>query len=146
MSDVNNKGDVEDAERASDNAERGLFDTSVFVAREAGRPLGALPREWAVSVVTIAELRLGVLLADDPAVRATRLRTLVEVQQGAEPLPADAAVATIFAELVAAARRSGRRPKAIDAWIAATAVTHNLPLYTQDDGFAGIPQVRIVRV
>jgi len=134
-----------DTKGASGSA-RGLLDTSVFVARESGRPLGPLPREWAVSVVTIAELRLGVLMADDPLVRAQRLRTLVEVQTRIQPLAIDAAVAATFAEIVAEARRDGRRPKAMDAWIAATAVTHDLPLYTQDDGFSAMPRVKIVRV
>ncbi|HXI16323.1 MAG TPA: hypothetical protein VNM48_08120 [Chloroflexota bacterium] len=43
------------------------------------------------------------------------------------------------------AQETGRRPTIQDTWIAATAVTHTLPLYTQGDGFAGIPQVRVVR-
>lgn len=52
-----------------------LLDTSVFIAREAGRPLGQLPAD-AISVLTVAELRLGVLLATDSEGRAVRLRTL----------------------------------------------------------------------
>ena len=127
-------------------AERGLLDTSVFVAREPGRPLGPLPAAAAISVVTVAELHLGVLLADDPAVRAQRLRTLSSVEARFEPLPIDAAVARTFAELVAEARRTGRRPTIMDAWIAATAVAHDLPVYTQDEDFLAIPRVRVVRV
>ncbi|GIK78434.1 MAG: hypothetical protein BroJett022_21240 [Actinomycetes bacterium] len=46
---------------------------SVFVARESGRSLGAVPEEIAVSVITAAELELGVLRADGDAARATRL-------------------------------------------------------------------------
>jgi hypothetical protein len=39
--------------------ERGLADTSLFVAMEHGRPLsGSPPDRLAVSVVTIGELRL----------------------------------------------------------------------------------------
>jgi predicted nucleic acid-binding protein len=40
---------------------RGLADTTVFIAREAGRALQVelLPDEIAVSVITIAELRAG---------------------------------------------------------------------------------------
>jgi predicted nucleic acid-binding protein len=59
---------------------RGVLDTSVLVAREQGRPPGDLPDQAAISVVTVAELHLGVLLADDPRVRAQRLRTLSEVE------------------------------------------------------------------
>ena len=127
-------------------AERGVLDTSVFIAQESGRPLGLLPRVAAVSVVTLAELHLGVLMAEDPAIRAQRLRTLSEVESLFEPLPIDAAVGRAFAELAAEARRQGRRPRIMDTWIAATAVTHGLPVYTQDDDFAGIPRVRVVRV
>lgn len=126
--------------------DRGLLDTSVFVARETGRALGALPATATVSVVTFAELHLGVLLAAEPTIRAQRLRTLSSVQALFEPLPIDSAVATIFAEIVAEARRLGKRPKIMDTWIAATAVTHDLPVYTQDDDFLAIPRVRVIPV
>lgn len=127
-------------------SDQGLLDTSVFVAREAGRAHGMLPATATVSVVTVAELHLGVLLADDPTIRAQRLRTLSSVQSLFEPLPIDSAVARIFAEIVAEARRQGKRPRIMDTWIAATAVTHDLPIYTQDDDFLAIPRVRVIRV
>jgi predicted nucleic acid-binding protein len=126
--------------------DRGLLDTSVFIAAESGGPRGELPKDGAISVITIAELHLGVLMADDPDVRARRLRTLSSVESAFEPLPIDAAVAGAFAELVAQARRQGRRPKIMDVWIAATAVAHDLPVYTQDDDFEAIPQVVVVRI
>jgi len=124
---------------------RGLLDTSVFIAREAGRPLGQLPETAAVSVVTIAELHLGVLMARG-SVRARRLRTLTAVQNAFEPIPIDSEVARTFAELVAEARRHGKRPKIMNTWIAATAVEHDLLIYTQDEDFAAIPRVRVHRV
>ncbi len=126
--------------------ESGLLDTSVFIAREVGRSLGTLPTVAAISVVTVAELHLGVLMANDPVARAQRLRTLSSVMATFDPLPIDSRVARTFAELVAEARRQGKRPGIMDTWIAATAVAHGLPLYTQDDGFAGIPRVRVTRV
>lgn len=129
-----------------DPAERGLLDTSIFIARERRRPLGLLPDATAVSVITIAELHLGVLMADNPRVRAIRLRTLSAVQALFEPLPIDAIVARAFAEIFAEARRQGKRPKIMDTWVAATAVAHSLPVYTQDDDFLAIPQVQVVRV
>ncbi|TMI87568.1 MAG: type II toxin-antitoxin system VapC family toxin [Bacillati bacterium ANGP1] len=127
-------------------SDRGLLDTSVFIASERARPLGPLPLTAAISVVTLAELHLGVLMADDPTVRAQRLRTLSSVDALLEPLPIDAAVARAFAEIVSEARRQGKRPKIMDTWIAATAVVHDLPVYTQDDDFLMIPRVRIIRV
>src|SRR5229473_2593045 len=102
-------------------AERGLLDTSIFIAQESGRALGTLPTAAAISVVTVAELHLGVLMADRSAARA-------------------------FAEIVAEARRHGRRPKIMDTWIAATAITHGLPVYTQDDDFATIPGIQVFRI
>ncbi len=127
-------------------SDRGLLDTSVFIARESGRPLGLLPLTASISVVTLAELHLGVLMADDPVVRAQRLRTLSAVEGLLEPLPIDATVARAFAELVSEARRQGKRPKIMDTWVAATAVVHDLPVYTQDDDFLAIPRVHIIRV
>jgi predicted nucleic acid-binding protein len=97
-------------------------------------------------VVTVAEFHLGVLMADDPAVRTQRLRTLSLVEAVFEPLPIDAEVARTFAALVAESRRLGRRPKVMDAWIAATAVAYGLPVYTQDEDFLAIPRVLVVRV
>jgi predicted nucleic acid-binding protein len=38
-----------------------ILDTPVFIAREQERPLGVLPDQVAVSVVTLSELRYGVL-------------------------------------------------------------------------------------
>ena len=133
---------------SSDQAgdERGLLDTSIFIAQESGRPLGQLPGQGAISVVTVAELHLGVLMADEPTIRAQRLRTLSSVDALFEPLPVDAGVARLFAELAAEARRQGKRPKIMDTWIAATALAHDLPVYTQDDDFLAIPRVRVVRV
>jgi predicted nucleic acid-binding protein len=68
------------------------------------------------------------------------------VEELFEPLPIDTAVARIFAELAAEARRQGKRPKIMDTWIAATAIAHDLPIYTQDDDFLAIPRAHVVRV
>jgi hypothetical protein len=130
----------------TESAQRGVLDTSVFIARETGRPLAELPDVAAVSVITLAELHLGVLMAQGSAIRAKRLRTLTMVQSAFEPLPIDVEVARAFAELVAEARRHGKRPKIMDTWIAATAVAHDIPVYTQDEDFAEIPKVRVHRV
>ena len=116
---------------------RGLLDTSVFIADERGRPLDVdrLPDEAAVSVVTIAELQLGVHMAAEADVRAKRLETLRAVQATYVALAIDDAVAAAFAELVATARRAGHRPKVQDTWIAATARTHEVAVYTHDSDF-----------
>ena len=126
---------------------RGLLDTSVFVADEQGRPLASdrLPDEAAISVVTLAELELGVHLAASEVVRGRRLRTLQATQATYVALPVDQAVASAFAELVATARRGGRRPKVQDTWIAATARALGVAVYTQDGDFDDLA-VDVVRV
>ena len=126
---------------------RGLLDTSVFIADEQARPLAAerLPEEAAISVVTLAELELGVHVAASDSVRGQRLRTLQAAQSTYVALPVDAAVASAFAELVATARRAGLRPKVQDTWIAATARAHAVAVYTQDSDFDEL-SVDVVRV
>jgi predicted nucleic acid-binding protein len=115
----------------------GLLDTSIFIARESGRPLGALPERVAVSVVTIGELQLGVLHCNDDAVRARRAQTLA-LARSADPLPISEAVMVTWARLVADCHAAGvhRMVKLTDALIAATAIEHGLPVVTQDDDYA----------
>jgi predicted nucleic acid-binding protein len=126
---------------------RGLLDTSVFVADEQGRELaaGSLPELAAISVVTLAELELGVHMATSEDVRGRRLRTLQSTRATYAALPVDEAVASAFAELVATARRAGRRPKVQDTWIAATARARGVVVYTKDSDFDDLA-VDVVRV
>ncbi len=114
---------------------RGLLDTSVFIAREGrGLDVAGLPSEIAVSVITYAELRAGVLAASDLAVRSRRLTTLQTVAD-LNPLPIDASVAAAWAELRLRLAGSGRRMNVNDTWIAATALAHDVPVVSQDADF-----------
>jgi len=126
---------------------RGLADTSLFIAHESGRRLDAsrAPASLAVSVVTLAELRAGVLGAADLATRARRLVTLEHVLS-LEPLPIDAAVAEAWAVLRVRLRDAGRKMKANDSWIAATALALGVPVVTQDADFDDVPSLDVVHV
>lgn len=124
---------------------KAILDTSVFIADEQGRSLGELPEEVAISVVTLAELELGVLIADDAQVRATRLATLKKAQQ-LQPLPIDETVASSFSALVAKLRQDGRKLKVQDAWIAATARIHKVAICSQDTDFDDLPGVTVIKV
>lgn len=86
-----------------------LLDTSAFIAREQERPLEELPGETAVSVVTLAELELGVHMAVDVETRRRCLDTLSCVRDLYTGLTVDEPVASEFAGLVAHLRQSGRR-------------------------------------
>lgn len=126
---------------------RGVADTSVFIAREVDRPLevAALPDELAVSVITVGELRAGVLVADDVETRDRRLSTLTAALT-LEPLPIDGEVADAWARLRVSLREAGRRMPVNDSWIAATALAHDVPLVTQDRDHVAVAGLRIIAV
>jgi hypothetical protein len=122
-----------------------LYDTSVFIARETGRTLEEHPEVASVSVVTIAELSLGVLRAEDPQVRAQRLRTLVQAEAAYSSVPITAAIARVWGEIVDGCLRAGRRAPVNDCWIAATARVNELTVVTQDGDYAHMG-VEVIRV
>lgn len=129
----------------------GLLDTSIFIARETGRPLGELPERVAVSVVTIGELQLGVLASSDNALRSRRADTLA-LARVADPISITEAIMVTWARLVADCRAAGmqRAVKLTDSLIAASAVERALPVVTQDSDFdvmaAAHPALEVVRV
>lgn len=127
--------------------ERGLADTSLFIAREARRSIdiAALPHRLAVSVVTVGELRAGVLAAQDGVTRDQRLDTLTAALS-LEPLPIDVAVANAWARLRLALREAGLRMPVNDSWIAATAMAHAMPVVTQDDDFPSLKELAVIHV
>jgi len=126
---------------------RGLADTSVFIALESGRPLDvrSFPEQLSVSVITVAELRAGVLAATRVDVRDRRLTTLQHAL-ALNPVPVDDAVGRTWALLRVALEGTGRRLKVNDSWIAATALTLDLPVVTQDIDYAGVPGLEVIAV
>lgn len=112
-----------------------LADTSVFVAAEQQRPLGKPPAGDArVSVATLTELGVGVRRAATTPLRSVREATLARALRFV-PLAYDETVADRLAEILAAARATKRRAGGMDAIIAATALAHDLAVWTQDDDF-----------
>jgi predicted nucleic acid-binding protein len=104
-----------------------------------------MPATLAVSVITVGELRMGVLAAQDIHVRATRLRTLTSAL-ALEPLPVDDGVADAWAELRIALRETGRKLAANDSWIAATAIAYQLPVATQDSDYDDVPGLTVIKL
>src|SRR6202034_16196 len=104
-----------------------------------------MPDSVAVSVVTVAELRLGVLAATTLEAKARRMATL-RLAQSLEPLPVDDLVADAWAVLVAGLRAAGRRAPVNDSWIAATAIARGMPVATQDDDYDGMPGLDVIRL
>ncbi len=119
-----------------------LLDTSVLIARGAGRRLDAdsVPEQTAVSVVTLAELHAGVLSATDTTTRARRLATLDAVSV-VEALPVTAEAARKWAVLRVRLAEEGRQAKVNDLWIAAVAAANGMDVVSQDDDFDAIEAV-----
>lgn len=115
---------------------RGLLDTSVFIAMESGRSLRkeAMPMAGALSIVTKAELRAGVLAAEDITTRDRRLKTL-ELATRIVALPLEEEASNAWAQMRAYLAAAGRKVDANDMWIAATAAAHEIPVVTQDGDF-----------
>lgn len=134
---------------ASRNA-RGLLDTSVLVAIENGRPLRteALAETSAISVVTRAELRVGIFAAEDIETRDRRLTTL-ELANRIVALPVDEKVSRAWSQMRAYVQASGKKVEVNDMWIAATAAAHEIPVLTQDrdfDALSGVAGLTVIPV
>jgi len=123
---------------------RGLIDTSVVIDLDVIDP-ERLPRELAISAITLAELAAGAHATSDLAERARRQDRLQRTEATFEPLSVDANVARGYGRVyaaVAAAGRKARGRRATDLLIAATALAANLPLYTRNPGdFAGLSEL-----
>jgi predicted nucleic acid-binding protein len=112
--------------------DRGLIDTSVAVVLET-IDLSLLPAELAISALTLAELTAGPFAARSSAERSRRQEHLQRVEADLESLAFDSASARAYGRIYAATFEIGRKARgarAVDLMIAATARSHELPLYT----------------
>lgn len=119
---------------------RGVLDTSVLIATD----IAPIPGALAVSVVSIAELQFGVLVARTPEIRANRLARLNAILRRFDPLPVDDAVADSYGRLAAQVVQVGRQPRAraMDLLIAATAHAHDATVYTRNaDDLHGLEEL-----
>ena len=113
-------------------AARGMLDTStVILLGELSDPQ-VLPDECVISAVTLAELSVGPHVARTARERAARQAHLQQAEADFEALPFDSASARAFGRVASSLRQAGRKPaaRAYDALIAASAIAHDLPLYT----------------
>ncbi len=107
-----------------------ILDTSILI----GQHVEPIEGDLAISAVSIGELEFGVLVTDDPQVRALRLARLSAILQNFDPLPVDSYVAASYGQLAAMTQRSGRKASArsLDLMIAATAHAHGARLTTSN--------------
>ena len=110
--------------------DRVVLDTSVLIGETAPENV-----EAAISVVSLAELHYGTLVAaSDPDELARRTARLARVEATFEPLPVTADIAREWGRLAAAVRNRGAQPRKrqLDLLIAATAVHEQVPLLTHN--------------
>lgn len=121
-----------------------LLDTSVLIARDPALT-EHMPASAAISVVTLGELRAGVLLARSARVRDGRCQRLDAVRAAFAPLDVDPAVAEHYGTVLATARTERRAAKATDLLIIATAAAHDRTLYTLDSAQARLATAAGIR-
>lgn len=107
-----------------------LLDTSVVIAAADGDVL--FPDEGAISVITLGELRAGVLRAGLAAERERRSTRLRLVRSAFASIPVDDDVAEHYGRALALARDEGRGQDAADLLIVATAAATDNTLHTLD--------------
>lgn len=103
--------------------------------RLAGEGSVALP------VVVLGEFRYGIAGSRH---RAKYEAWLDEHLQDFDVLEVTAATAVVYARLRVALKKVGRPIPANDAWIAAVALEHRLPVLTRDEHFDAVPGLRRV--
>jgi tRNA(fMet)-specific endonuclease VapC len=128
---------------------KGILDTSTVILLQRLEDSSALPDEPLITAVTLAELAVGPLVAEDESERSMRQAHLQQAEASFIPLPFDAEAARAFGGVAAAMRRAGRKTEArsFDAMIAATAVANRLPIHTcNPSDFKGIGDLEMVAV
>lgn len=135
-----------------DNPSRGVVDTNILILRQWINPVD-LPRELAISALSLAELSAGVHQVlpntqqnryDEHAERAQRLQLLQRTEHEFDPIPFDDEAARIYGRITAAVLAAGRKPRrrAVDLMIAASAAAERLPLFTTNpNDFVGLDAI-----
>jgi predicted nucleic acid-binding protein len=121
--------------------DRGILDTSVVLDLER-LDASELPREVAVTSITMAELAASPHATRDATERARRQDRLQRAEAAFDPIPFDAAAARAYGRIYAAVVAQGRNARgarSVDLFIAAVAAAAELPLCTRNpDDFSGL--------
>jgi predicted nucleic acid-binding protein len=98
-------------------------------------------RRLSLTLISVAEMRYGARIASWGRERWSQLEAFTA---GCTLIPGNAEIASVAAEVMAYRKKVGRRMEWPDAWIAATAITHDLPLATHDADFFGIDGLNVI--
>ncbi len=120
------------ARKIGTSGPRILIDTSILIDLKKS-DLFRLSAKVAISTLTVAELAKGRDAAVQNLETKRRRSHLHRVEATLEAIPFDLACARAFGRIAIAVERIGRRSRgsrSVDLMIAATALAHDLPLYT----------------
>lgn len=132
-------------------ARRLILDTCVLIASERGtvelEKLVGDEDDVALAAISVAELYLGIELADDRR-RPARESFVADIVNAVPVEDYTLDVARAHARILAATRRAGRPRGAHDMIIAATAAARNRSVVTADRAahFAGLPDVDVLEL
>jgi tRNA(fMet)-specific endonuclease VapC len=125
-----------------------VVDTDVlsFLFKRDSRAEGYRPymtgKLLVLSFMTVVELERWALVRNWGQTRRARME---EYLRNFGIYPFDRALCLKWAEVSDRARRNGRRIECADAWIAATAVLHNIPVITHNaSDYAGVDGLAII--
>lgn len=129
------------------NTGKVIADTNVVSYLMKGAPLGQRYKHHltgklvGIVFVTVAELYYG---AERNNWGENRRKQLEEHLKNFIVLPYNNEIARVYAHVVIECERKGRSINFPDAWIAATALWHHLPLVTHDLDFSGISGLQVI--
>jgi tRNA(fMet)-specific endonuclease VapC len=125
-----------------------VVDTDVVSFLFKNHPIGAryeadlTGRTLLISFMTLAELDRWAIQSQWGAARREWLRLYLE---RFVLLPYSRRLCTIWAEVTVAAQSRGCRIECADAWIAATALRHDVPLVTHNrEDYLGVPGLKLI--
>jgi len=124
-----------------------ILDTDVASYTLKAVPIGwdyrelIAPYEAYIAFVTAAQLLCGAERRDWGSRRRLELDIFLA---GCPVIPFRVGMERLFARLMIERERAGRRLEESDAWIATTAIFHEIPLVTHDGDFIGTPGLRII--
>jgi len=124
-----------------------VADTNIMSHVFKRQPLGStynhllIGREVRLSFVTVAELNSWAEDNNWGSRRRLELRTFLS---RFPMIPCTAGIPELFAKIMAVRQRVGRPMLPDDAWIAATAIHHDLPLATHDANFLNTEGLRVI--
>lgn len=128
-----------------------LIDTCIWIDVEQGRigpaDVAAVTGEAPVflSPVTLAELKLGIEVCTDQAIKQQRQVTFRRMVRK-PTLQIDGGTSEVFGEIAGAIAQSGATPRhrIQDLWLAAQAIQHDLDFLTRNErDFRDIPGLRL---